>query len=29
VLGTYLRPLFGLSVERTLTSAQAGPVARD
>jgi hypothetical protein len=29
VLGTYLRPWFGLSVERSLTSAQAGPVARD
>ena len=29
VFGTYLRPLFGLSVERSLTSAQAGPVARD
>jgi uncharacterized protein len=29
VLGTYLRPLFGLSVEGNLTRAQAGPVARD
>jgi uncharacterized membrane protein YedE/YeeE len=29
VLGTYLRPWFGLSVERTLSRAQAGPVARD
>jgi len=28
VLGTYLRPWFGLSVEGTLASAQAGPVAR-
>jgi len=28
VLGTYLRPLFGLSVERTLAEAQSGPVAR-
>jgi uncharacterized membrane protein YedE/YeeE len=29
VLGTYLRPWFGLSVEQTLAHAQAGPVARD
>src|SRR5689334_18722332 len=29
ILGTRLRPLFGLSVEGTLTRAQAGPVARD
>jgi hypothetical protein len=29
VLGTALRPWFGLSVERDLTRAQAGPVARD
>jgi uncharacterized membrane protein YedE/YeeE len=29
VLGTYMRPLFGLSVEGNLTRAQAGPVARD
>jgi uncharacterized membrane protein YedE/YeeE len=29
VLGTYLRPWFGLSVEGNLTRAQAGPVARD
>jgi uncharacterized protein len=29
VLGTYLRPLFGLSVEGNLARAQAGPVARD
>jgi hypothetical protein len=29
VLGTYMRPWFGLSVERTLTKAQAGPAARD
>lgn len=29
ILGTYMRPWFGLSVERTLTRAQAGPVARD
>ena len=29
VFGTYLRPLFGLSVEGNLTRAQAGPVARD
>jgi len=29
VLGTYLRPFFGLSVERNLARAQAGPVARD
>ena len=29
VLGTYLRPWFGLSVEGTLTRAQAGPSARD
>ena len=28
-LGTYLRPLFGLSVEGNLARAQAGPVARD
>ena len=28
VLGTYVRPWFGLSVERTLAEAQAGPVAR-
>ncbi len=28
-LGTYLRPLFGLSVEGSLTRAQAGPAARD
>ena len=27
VLGTYLRPWFGLSVERNLTLAQSGPVA--
>jgi hypothetical protein len=29
VLGTSMRPWFGLSVERSLTQAQAGPVARD
>jgi uncharacterized protein len=29
ILGTRLRPWFGLSVEGTLTRAQAGPVARD
>jgi uncharacterized membrane protein YedE/YeeE len=29
VLGTYLRPWFGLSVEGNLNRAQAGPVARD
>jgi uncharacterized protein len=29
VLGTYMRPLFGLSVEGNLMRAQAGPVARD
>jgi hypothetical protein len=29
VLGTSMRPWFGLSVERNLTLAQAGPVARD
>src|SRR5215469_1369921 len=29
VIGTYLRPLFGLSVEGNLARAQAGPVARD
>src|SRR5271170_4820344 len=29
VLGTYLRPWFGLSVERNLTQAQKGPVAQD
>ncbi len=29
VLGTYLRPWFGLSVEGNLTAAQKGPVARD
>lgn len=29
VLGTYVRPWFGLSVERNLTRAQAGPIARD
>jgi hypothetical protein len=29
ILGTYLRPWFGLSVEGNLTRAQAGPVARD
>jgi len=29
VLGTYLRPWFGLSVEGNLARAQAGPVARD
>lgn len=29
VLGTYLRPWFGLSVEGNLAKAQAGPVARD
>ncbi len=29
VFGTYLRPWFGLSVERSLSQAQAGPVARD
>jgi uncharacterized membrane protein YedE/YeeE len=29
VLGTFMRPLFGLSVEGNLTRAQAGPVARD
>jgi hypothetical protein len=28
VLGTYMRPLFGLSVEGNFTRAQAGPVAR-
>src|SRR5271170_6762119 len=28
VVGTYLRPLFGLSVEGNLTRAQAGPVAQ-
>jgi uncharacterized membrane protein YedE/YeeE len=28
VLGTYLRPVFGLSVERNLTRVQAGPVAK-
>ena len=28
VLGTYMRPLFGLSVEGNLMLAQAGPVAR-
>jgi uncharacterized protein len=28
IAGTYLRPLFGLSVESSLTRAQAGPVAR-
>ena len=28
VFGTYLRPWFGLSVERNLSQAQAGPVAR-
>ncbi len=27
--GTYLRPLFGLSVERSLAAAQSGAVARD
>jgi uncharacterized membrane protein YedE/YeeE len=27
IFGTYLRPWFGLSVERNLTSAQAGPTA--
>jgi hypothetical protein len=29
VLGTWVRPWFGLSVERNLTKAQAGPAARD
>jgi hypothetical protein len=29
VLGTYLRPLFGLSVERSLKRVQAAPTARD
>jgi hypothetical protein len=29
IFGTYLRPLFGLSVEGNLTGAQRGPVARD
>jgi uncharacterized protein len=29
ILGTRLRPWFGLSVESNLTRAQAGPVARD
>ena len=29
IFGTYLRPLFGLSVEGNLARAQAGPVARD
>jgi uncharacterized membrane protein YedE/YeeE len=29
VAGTYLRPVFGLSVEGNLTRAQKGPVARD
>src|SRR5579883_1141763 len=29
VLGTYLRPFFGLSVEGTLARARKGPVARD
>jgi uncharacterized protein len=29
VLGTYMRPWFGLSVERNLARAQAGPTARD
>jgi uncharacterized membrane protein YedE/YeeE len=29
VFGTHLRPWFGLSVERSLSQAQAGPVARD
>ncbi len=29
VVGTALRPLFGLTVERNLTRAQAGPSARD
>jgi uncharacterized membrane protein YedE/YeeE len=29
ILGTRLRPWFGLSVERTLARAQSGPVARD
>ena len=29
VLGTYLRPLFGLSVERNLKRVQAAPAARD
>jgi uncharacterized membrane protein YedE/YeeE len=29
VLGTSMRPWFGLSVERNLTLAQTGPVARD
>jgi hypothetical protein len=29
VLGTYLRPWFGLSVEANLARAQAGPTARD
>ena len=28
IFGTYLRPLFGLSVEGNLTRAQAGPVAQ-
>jgi uncharacterized protein len=27
IFGTYLRPVFGLSVEGNLTRAQAGPVA--
>jgi uncharacterized membrane protein YedE/YeeE len=27
--GTYMRPWFGLSVERSLAAAQSGPVARD
>jgi uncharacterized protein len=29
IVGTYARPWFGLSVERNLTRAQAGPAARD
>ncbi|HVX99773.1 MAG TPA: YeeE/YedE family protein [Pseudorhodoplanes sp.] len=29
IAGTYARPLFGLSVERTLAQAQSGPVAND
>jgi hypothetical protein len=29
ILGTRLRPWFGLTVEGTLARAQAGPVARD
>jgi hypothetical protein len=29
VLGTYLRPWFGLSVEGNLACAQAGATARD